>query len=50
MIAFSEGLYQAAKILFIVSTTTPSWHCVTSISKIYREAVEAAKKANNVST
>jgi clathrin heavy chain len=47
---FSEGLYQAAKILFInINNNSKLALCHIHLGE-YREAVEAAKKANNVST
>ena len=47
---FSEGLYQAAKILFIsINNNSKLALCHIHLEE-YREAVEAAKKANNVST
>lgn len=47
---FSEGLYQAAKILFIsINNNSKVALCHINLEE-YREAVEAAKKANNVST
>jgi len=47
---FSEGLYQAAKILFIsINNNSKLALCHIHLEE-YREAVAAAKKANNVST
>ena len=47
---FSEGLYEAAKILFIsINNNSKLALCHIHLEE-YREAVEAAKKANNVST
>jgi clathrin heavy chain len=47
---FNEGLYQAAKILFIsINNNSKLALCHIHLEE-YREAVEAAKKANNVST
>lgn len=47
---FSEGLYQAAKILFIsINNNSKLALCHIHLEE-YREAVEAAKAANNVST
>lgn len=47
---FSEGLYQAAKILFIsINNNSKLALCHIHLEE-YREAVDAAKKANNVST
>ena len=47
---FSEGLYQAAKILFIsINNNSKLALCHINLEE-YREAVDAAKKANNVST
>ena len=47
---FSEGLYQAAKLLFIsINNNSKLALCHIHLEE-YREAVDAAKKANNVST
>jgi clathrin heavy chain len=47
---FSEGLYQAAKILYAsINNNSKLALCHIHLEE-YREAVEAAKKANNVST
>lgn len=47
---FSEGLYQAAKILFVsINNNSKLALCHIHLEE-YREAVDAAKKANNVST
>jgi len=47
---FSEGLYQAAKILFIsINNNSKLALCHINLEE-YREAVAAATKANNVST
>jgi len=47
---FSEGLYQAAKILFIgINNNSKLALCHIHLEE-YRDAVDAAKKANNVST
>jgi clathrin heavy chain len=47
---FNEGLYQAAKLLFIsINNNSKLALCHIHLEE-YREAVEAAKKANNVST
>ena len=47
---FNEGLYQAAKLLFIsINNNSKLALCHIHLGE-YREAVEAAKKANNVST
>jgi clathrin heavy chain len=47
---FAEGLYQAAKILFIsINNNSKLALCHIHLEE-YREAVDAAKKANNVST
>lgn len=47
---FDEGLYQAAKILFVsINNNSKLALCHIHLEE-YREAVEAAKKANNVST
>jgi clathrin heavy chain len=47
---FSEGLYQAAKILYSsINNNSKLALCHIHLEE-YREAVEAAKKANNVST
>lgn len=47
---FAEELYQAAKILFIsINNNSKLALCHIHLQE-YREAVEAAKKANNVST
>lgn len=47
---FNEGLYHAAKILFInINNNSKLALCYIHLEE-YREAVDAAKKANNVST
>jgi clathrin heavy chain len=47
---FSEGLYQAAKILFIsINNNSKLALCHIHLEE-FRQAVDAAKKANNVST
>ncbi|GKY91971.1 hypothetical protein MPSEU_000168700 [Mayamaea pseudoterrestris] len=47
---FSEGLYRAAKLLFIsINNNSKLALCHIHLEE-YREAVDAAKKANNVST
>lgn len=47
---FSEGLYQAAKILYTsINNNSKLALCHIHLEE-YREAVDAAKKANNVST
>ena len=47
---FSEGLYQAAKILYInINNNSKLALCHIHLEE-YREAVSAALKANNVST
>ncbi len=47
---FSEGLYHAAKILYInINNNSKLALCHIHLGE-YREAVEAARKANNVST
>lgn len=47
---FSEGLYQAAKLLFTsINNNSKLALCHIHLEE-YREAVDAAKKANNVST